>query len=184
MNWRESWLLYAVQAFWCRSWENVGKLSARIVSQLRCESCVFWIQAINVPGWDNSLCTEKKVLSPSRTMKVYGGSRGTFPPILSLGIRFRWLVSFMPRPPYPPGKNSGTHFIGSWVGPRDGFDVSENGQIPCPSWDLKTGPSTSTEPFYLPLYNPELFFTISVFLKWRDFRLPLCCEVLDLGVCW
>jgi len=32
---------------------------------------------------------KKKVLSPSHTMKEYGESRGTSPPILSLGIRFR-----------------------------------------------------------------------------------------------
>ena len=125
---------------------------------------------------------KKKVLSPSYTMKAYGGSRGTAPRILSSGISFRWLVNFMIWPPYPTGKNSGTHCIGDWVGPREGFDVLENGQIPYPSWDLKPGPSASTEPFFLPSYNPELFFNISVFLKWRDFRLPLCCEVLDLGV--
>ena len=96
----------------------------------------------------------------------------------------RQLHALTTLPPSPPGKNSGTRFIGSWIGPRDGFGVSKNGLIPCPSWDLKTGPSTSTEPFHLPLYNPELFFNISVFLKWRDFRLPLCCELLDLDVCW
>jgi hypothetical protein len=38
-------------------------------------------------------------------MKAYWGSEGIAPLILDLGIRWRWVVSFMPRPLYPQGKS-------------------------------------------------------------------------------
>jgi hypothetical protein len=38
-------------------------------------------------------------------MKVYWGSRGTVLRILDLGTRWGWVVSFMPWPLYPQGKN-------------------------------------------------------------------------------
>jgi hypothetical protein len=37
-------------------------------------------------------------------MKAYWGSGGIMPNI-DLGTRWRWMVSFMPRPLYPQGKN-------------------------------------------------------------------------------
>jgi hypothetical protein len=38
-------------------------------------------------------------------MKAYWGSGGTAPCILELGTRWRWMVSFTRRPPYPQGKS-------------------------------------------------------------------------------
>jgi hypothetical protein len=38
-------------------------------------------------------------------MKTYYGSGGIAPRILDLGNRWRWVVSFMPRPLYPKGKS-------------------------------------------------------------------------------
>jgi len=37
-------------------------------------------------------------------MKAYWWSGGIVPVILDLGIRWRWVVSFTPRPLYPQGK--------------------------------------------------------------------------------
>jgi hypothetical protein len=41
------------------------------------------------------------------------GSRGIVPLILVLGIRWRLVVSFTPRPIYPMEKDPDTHLIGS-----------------------------------------------------------------------
>jgi len=38
-------------------------------------------------------------------MKLYWGSGFIIPPILILGTRWRWMVSFTFRPLYPRGKN-------------------------------------------------------------------------------
>jgi len=48
--------------------------------------------------------TSKKLhlrLTEHHAMKAYWGSGGIGPPILDLGTRWRWVVSFMPRPLYP-----------------------------------------------------------------------------------
>jgi hypothetical protein len=42
-------------------------------------------------------------LTKQRTMKTYWGSGDTAPRILDLGTRWRWVVSFTPRPLYPQG---------------------------------------------------------------------------------
>jgi hypothetical protein len=47
-----------------------------------------------------SLC-----LTKHHSMKTYCGSGGIVPQILDLGTRWRWVVSFMPRPLYPRGKS-------------------------------------------------------------------------------
>jgi len=38
-------------------------------------------------------------------VKTYWGSGGIAPPFLDLGIRWRWVVSFTPRPLYSQGKS-------------------------------------------------------------------------------
>jgi len=44
---------------------------------------------------------------------------GIAPRVLDLGTRWRWVVSFTPRPLQPPGKKyPGTHWKGGWAGPR------------------------------------------------------------------
>jgi hypothetical protein len=42
------------------------------------------------------------------------------------------VVSFKPRPLYPPGKSAVTHWIGGWVGPRAGMDTLTKSKIPNP----------------------------------------------------
>jgi hypothetical protein len=49
--------------------------------------------------------------------------------ILDLGTRWRWVVSYTPRPLYPEEILPGTHWIGGWVGPRAGLDVVEKRKI-------------------------------------------------------
>jgi hypothetical protein len=54
-------------------------------------------------------------------MKAHGGSGCIDPNFLDLGTNWRLVVSFKPRPLYPP-----TQWIGGWVGPRAGLDDVEN----------------------------------------------------------
>ena len=37
----------------------------------------------------------------------------------------------------PPGKNPGAHWIGAWVGPRDGLEALEEGNMFGPCRDSK-----------------------------------------------
>jgi hypothetical protein len=57
-------------------------------------------------------------------MKAYWGSGGTAPHILDLSTRWRWVVSFTPRPLTHKERAPGTDWIGSWVGPRAGVDTA------------------------------------------------------------
>jgi len=41
-------------------------------------------------------------------MKTYRGSGGTAPLILNFGTRWKWVVTFTPRPLYRGGKNIST----------------------------------------------------------------------------
>jgi hypothetical protein len=46
--------------------------------------------------------------------------------ILDLGIRWGWVVSLTPRPRFTTRERTpGTHWTGSWVGPRAGLDAKE-----------------------------------------------------------
>ena len=58
---------------------------------------------------------------------------------LNLGAIWGWVVKATPRPLYSR-ERSGTHFVGGWVGPRDGLDgCGKSG----PHWDSIPGPSSS-----------------------------------------
>jgi hypothetical protein len=54
------------------------------------------------------------------------GSGCIDPHFLDLGTSWRWVVSFTPRPLYPRGKSTGTHWIGGSINPRDGLVDFEN----------------------------------------------------------
>jgi hypothetical protein len=60
----------------------------------------------NAPSWRGkgkgkvALCFTKH-----HAMKIYWGNGGIAPRIIDLGTRWRWVVSFTPRPLYPQGKN-------------------------------------------------------------------------------
>jgi hypothetical protein len=54
------------------------------------------------------------------------------PRIHDLGTRWRWVVSFTPRPLYLRERGPGTHWIGGWVGPRAILDAVVKRKIPTP----------------------------------------------------
>jgi len=47
-------------------------------------------------------------------MKAYWRIGGVAPLILYLGTKWRWVVSFTPRPLYPPGKSSEPFWTRWW----------------------------------------------------------------------
>jgi hypothetical protein len=58
-------------------------------------------------------------------MKTYGSVGGCIHSrFLDLGTNWMWVVSFTLRPVYS-GRSPGTHWIGSWVGPKAGLDAVE-----------------------------------------------------------
>jgi hypothetical protein len=59
-------------------------------------------------------------------MKTYWGSAGIDPRILNLGIRWRWVVSFTPRPLYLRGKST-RHPLDSKPGGLQSWSGSESG---------------------------------------------------------
>jgi hypothetical protein len=71
-------------------------------------------------------------LTKRHAMKTYWGSGGIAPHILDLGIRWRWVVSFTPRPLYPKERAPGAHWIGGWVGPRAVLNAVVKRKIPSP----------------------------------------------------
>jgi hypothetical protein len=52
--------------------------------------------------------------------------------ILDLETRWRWKVSFMPRPLYPRGNSPQYHCIWGWVGPRSDLDAVKRKILPLP----------------------------------------------------
>jgi hypothetical protein len=67
----------------------------------------------------------KVKVSLQHATKAQRGRRGTAPPILNLGARWRWLVNTKPRPFYLPAKTAGTNFTGSWICTRASTDKCE-----------------------------------------------------------
>jgi hypothetical protein len=51
-------------------------------------------------------------------MKAYWGVGVQLHAFFDLGTRWRWVVSFTPRPLYSRERAPGTHFIGGWAGPK------------------------------------------------------------------
>jgi hypothetical protein len=57
-------------------------------------------------------------------MKAYRGSRGIASFILDLGIRWRWVVNFTPRPLCPSNRSPvPIVYEASWLDPRAGLGV-------------------------------------------------------------
>jgi hypothetical protein len=81
-------------------------------------------------------------------VKAYSGPQGVLLS-LNLGNRWRWVVSFMLQPFYLQGITN-TLWIGGWVGPRAGLDVSEKRNLL---------PLLEIEPWTVPLMvNFRVFF--------------------------
>jgi hypothetical protein len=74
-----------------------------------------------------SLCLTKHYAK-----KTYCGSAGIAPRILDLGTRWRWVVSFTPRPLYPQGKSPYNLLDRRLGGPlsRSGRDGEEKNSQP------------------------------------------------------
>jgi hypothetical protein len=68
--------------------------------------------------------------------------------ILDLGIRWRRVVSFTPRHLYSRRERApGTHWVGSWVGPRAGLDDVEKNLFPLPGIEPR---SSRPQPITIP----------------------------------
>jgi hypothetical protein len=65
-------------------------------------------------------------------MKKYCGNRGIAPLILNLGNRWKWLVSFTPRPLYPQGKSPWHPLDRRLMGPRAVLEAVVKKKIPSP----------------------------------------------------
>lgn len=54
--------------------------------------------------------------------------------ILNLSTRLKWMVSFMPHPPYPWGNSTRNNWIEGWVSHTPGLDVvvKRRESLPCP----------------------------------------------------
>jgi hypothetical protein len=71
-----------------------------------------------------------KVVPGHHAIEAYWGVKLQLHALFDLDTRYRWLVSFTLRPLHPQGKSPWIHWIGGWVGPRDGLDnvVKRNSQ--------------------------------------------------------
>jgi hypothetical protein len=78
-----------------------------------------------------SLC----FITEHHAVKSYCGSRGKASIILDLGARWRWVVSFTPRPLYPRERAAGTRWTGGRVGPRAGLNAVTKKKNPGPCRD-------------------------------------------------
>jgi hypothetical protein len=75
-----------------------------------------------------SLC-----LTKHHAMKMYWGSGGIAPRTIDLGTRWRWVVSFTPRPFYPQGKSPWYVLDRRLCGPQNRSGCSgeeKNSQLP------------------------------------------------------
>jgi len=84
--------------------------------------------------------------------------------ILIFRIRWRRVVSFTTRPRYPQRQVSGMYWIGSWVVPRAGLDLSPKKNLPVP-----TGNRT-------PKCPSRSLVTVSSYLCYCAFRIICLCS--------
>jgi hypothetical protein len=96
-------------------------------------------------------------------MKTYWGKRSIAPRILDLGTRWRWVVSFTPRPLYPQGKRLRYPLDMRLGGPqsRSGHDGEET--IPSPRWE--SNPKT---PIVQPVAQRYTDWDITTALLWLN----------------
>jgi hypothetical protein len=69
-------------------------------------------------------------LTEYHAMKAYWDVEIQLHAFFNLGTRWRQVVSFTPRPPYPRKRAPATHWIGGWVGPRAVLDAVVKRKIP------------------------------------------------------
>jgi len=74
-----------------------------------------------------------RFLTEKYAVRAYWGNGNIAPLILDFGTRWRWAVSFAPRPLYLQLKLLVvTHWVGEWMGPRVGMDTLVKRKIPSP----------------------------------------------------
>jgi hypothetical protein len=54
---------------------------------------------------------------------------------------------------YPQGKDTGTHWIGGWMGPRAGLDAVARGKLLCLCWGLNPCCPVCSQTYWLMLKN-------------------------------
>jgi hypothetical protein len=80
--------------------------------------------------------------------------------ILRLGTRWRWVVSFAPRPLYPGHRTSDIHWIWGWVAPELAWTLCRKASYPC----RESNPdSSAVQPIAQTLYR--LSYPCSYFLS-------------------
>jgi len=72
------------------------------------------------------------------SMKTYWGRGCTAQRFPNLGITWRWVASFTPRPLYPRDKSPHTHSIWGWMGPRTGRNTVAKRINPNLCWKWKS----------------------------------------------
>jgi len=115
------------------------------------------------------------VLNQVPLLEYIWGSGVIAPCILNLCAKWRWVVSIIPWPLYPQGRERApsTYYIGGWVGPEAGLDMVVKRKSPSPSQDSNPGcpacrlVTTLTELFCLFLFYVcmKIIFLCFVFLS-------------------
>jgi hypothetical protein len=130
-----------------------------------------------------------------QAVKTYW-SGGMAPPILSLGIRRRWVVNFTPRQRYltPPPNEERAHStrrIRSWVNPRAGLVIAvAKGKNPpcresspgCPGRSLVTI-LTELSRFLLYVTRIIVFNIVILYVKYPSFRKQIRKSIFVMHVC-
>jgi hypothetical protein len=84
-----------------------------------------FIKSINCKTW---LTIRETKFNLAHTYAGARGRGGIAPTYSWLGTRWKWVVSFTPRPRFMPG----THWTGGWVGPRAGLNTEVREKILLP----------------------------------------------------
>ena len=95
------------------------------------------------------LAVKVKLSFPVYSTKAWGRSRGIAPLILNLGTK--WSGQHHAPAAFPPGKNPGTHWRGSWVGTRKILKFWSREKTPAPA-----GIRTQDRPACNPVTTIEL----------------------------
>jgi hypothetical protein len=108
---------------WTSTKSNQASASAsRFITVLFCFTFCF----------PNTVKKKKVKLSRYTPWRHMGGGEVQLLLILNLGTRWGWVVSVTSRPRFTPGERTpGTHWTGSWVGPRASLDAEARKKIIC-----------------------------------------------------
>ena len=109
-------------------------------------------------------CTLVKALMLCTGRTAHRGSRGIAPLFLDHGTRRGWGVSVTRQPLFTPGKDSGTHCTGDWVGPRADLDSCGKFRLP-------------------PGFDPGTVLPVTIrYTDWANYSVKLCQITLTLCI--